>query len=223
VLEEYRGIYRDRHGEESVIIRNDGQKLSMTIRGVDFSGHSMDGMEPTDKSDRPALANFILNQYSENACHLCACRIAYEVPLPVIDREQIIAGVLTVHLDLGTPAERGFLDRESLCLTLTVGADTYRGSGVSGWFEGELLEIQKILPDGMYMKACINCAFSDYSVYGHGLFGGMPCFRNQKGRYLSVKTKDQYMDIMDDYAQIVQETYLCPEFERRAPGTGYRG
>jgi hypothetical protein len=29
--------------------------------------------------------------------------------------------------------------------------------------------------------------------------------------------------LSDRYDRLVQETYLCPEFERRIPGTGYRG
>ncbi len=108
-------------------------------------------------------------------------------------------------------------------MTLTVDDKTYTGSGTSGLFEYELLEIQAALPDDVFLIACINCAFSDYSVYGQGLFGTMLCFRNNKAAYLAVRDKDEYMAIMDDYAEIVQETYLCPEFERRTPGTGYRG
>ncbi len=73
------------------------------------------------------------------------------------------------------------------------------------------------------MKACINCAFSDYSVYGHDIFGNMDCFRHCKAAYLSVKNKGDYMALRCPVVDRVQETYLCPEFERRTPGTGYRG
>ncbi len=32
-----------------------------------------------------------------------------------------------------------------------------------------------------------------------------------------------FFEIWDRMTGVVQETYLCPEFERRRPGTGYRG
>ena len=46
--------------------------------------------------------------------------------------------------------------------------------------EDELLDIQRQMPEGTYLKACINCAFSDYCPGGHGLFGGLACFRDNK-------------------------------------------
>ena len=56
----------------------------------------------------------------------------------------------------------------------------------------------------------------------------MICFRANKAGYLAIPQgedfeKDDYFDVMDTVSEMVQETYLCPEFERRAPGTGYRG
>jgi hypothetical protein len=75
----------------------------------------------------------------------------------------------------------------------------------------------------MYLKACINCAFSDYSPCGHGLFGGLACFRDNKQAYLSVQTKRDLFEIWSTMTEFVQETFLCSEFERRAPGAGYRG
>jgi hypothetical protein len=44
-----------------------------------------------------------------------------------------------------------------------------------------------------------------------------------QAQYLKVTTKDEFWTVHDRYDRMVQETYLCPEFERRIPGTGYRG
>src|SRR3954469_23584389 len=89
-------------------------------------------------------------------------------------------------------------------------------------------DLQRKLPPGPFMKACINCDFSDYSPYGHGLFGNMICFRANKAGYLALPSgadfeKDAYFAVIDTVSEMVQETHLCPEFERRQPGTGYRG
>ncbi len=109
-------------------------------------------------------------------------------------------------------------------LELSVMGKVYKSSGKSGgWFEDELLEIQVALPESTYMKACINCTFSDYAPAGNGMFGCMACFRDNKAGYLAVRNKSDLYRIWDTKTEWVQETYLCSEFERRVPGTGYRG
>ncbi|HJZ54297.1 MAG TPA: DUF6304 family protein [Gemmataceae bacterium] len=111
---------------------------------------------------------------------------------------------------------------------VAVNGQTYSSNGKSGWFEDEMLDVQRKLLPGTFMKACINCAFSDYSPYGHGLFGNMICFRANKAGYLALPSgedfsKDAYFDVLRTVSETVQETHLCPEFERRKPGIGYRG
>jgi hypothetical protein len=51
----------------------------------------------------------------------------------------------------------------------------------------------------------------------------MMCFRNLKAEYVKVTTKEQFWSLHGRQDRLVQETYVCPEFERRIPGTGYRG
>ena len=73
------------------------------------------------------------------------------------------------------------------------------------------------LPDGVFMKICVNCLYSDYSPHGHGLFGWMMCFRNLKAEYLKVTSKAEFWSVHNRYDRLVQETYICPEFARRVP------
>lgn len=214
----YQGRYTDRFGEVPITIDNDGRVLRTTIRGVRFWGYDFDGLSPEEGTPPEELASFTLQRGD-----LCSCIIECAIPIPVKVGEEIAEGRLHFRLDLGGPADNGGIDRETLSLLLAVGGNTFSGSGTSGWFEDELLELQAALPEGTYMKACINCAFSDYSPYGHGLFGGMACFRGNKEEYLSAKTKADVFRVWDTLTEFVQETYLCPEFQRRRPGTGYRG
>ena len=67
---------------------------------------------------------------------------------------------------------------------------------------------------------CFTCLYSDYSPAGHGLLG-MRCHRNAKEQYLAVRAKVDYWSV--PVAEDVMESYLCPKYERRVPGTGYRG
>jgi hypothetical protein len=146
--------------------------------------------------------------------------------MPVVYGGETLTGELHMHFELGDPRpdpKRG-LDREVLQLTLTVAGQSFTsGKTESGWFEDELVGIQAALPAGMYMKCCFTCAFSDYHPVGNSLFGDLACFRDNKEAYRQVWSKYQLFEIWDTRTDFVQETLLCPEFERREPGAGYRG
>ncbi len=45
--------------------------------------------------------------------------------------------------------------------------------------------------------------------------------RRQPGAEVAVRSKADYWKV--PVTEQVPETYLCPEYERRVPGTGYRG
>jgi len=213
----YPARYTDRYGVESTTLRNNGARLYLRLRGVTFSGADFDSLEPDPHAAPEALATFDLHGGA-----LCNCTIECEIPLPVVQESRTIASPLEVHLELGRPTATGCLDREVLILSLRLEGQSFRSAGDSGWFEDELLTLQSSLPAGSYLKACIGCAHADYSPYGHGLFGGIACFRNWKEEHSRVKDKFDLFAILDK-AELVQETYLCPEFERRRPNSGYRG
>lgn len=222
-MKTYPARYKDRSGEEWTAIQDDGGSLTMVVRGVRFRGRDFDGFEPEGVSDPAQLASFTFLHGS-----LCFCVIKADIPVPVVTPTGAVDGQLTFELELGEPLPTGQMDRERLTLRLAVNGQTYLSDGKLGWFEDEMLDVQRKLPPGTFMKACINCAFSDYSPYGHGLFGNMICFRANKAGYLALPSgadfeKDAYFDVMDTVSEMVQETHLCPEFERRQPGTGYRG
>jgi hypothetical protein len=65
-----------------------------------------------------------------------------------------------------------------------------------------------------------SCLFSDYSPAGHGLTG-IRCHRGAKQLYLAVRSKPDYWHV--PLTEAVPETYVCNEYQRRIPGTGYRG
>jgi len=219
----YPARYKDKFGEESTRILNDGDSLTMMVRGVRFNGNDFDGFEPQDVTGPAQLSSFTFLHGS-----LCFCVIEADIPMPVVTHSGIVDSLLTFELTLGEPQPTGQMSQERLKLWLKVNDQRYSSEGKTGWFEGEMLKLQSKLPIDTFMKTCINCAFSDYSPYGHGLFGNMICFRANKLGYLALSSvedfdKDDYFDVMDTVSEMVQETHLCPEFERRDPGTGYRG
>jgi hypothetical protein len=211
------GTYCDARGQDAIAFLNDGETLRTTIRGVEFAGPDFDSMSPVDRTSD--LVDFTLSRTD-----LCACCFAFDIPVPVVVHGTDAPGVLHVRLELGAPAHNGGIDRERLDLVLEYGEHRVASSGRSrGFFEDELADIRRQLPEHVFIKACINCLYSDYSPFGHGLYGGMMCFRNIKAEYLQVRSKRDLFSLHGRQDRFVQETYLCSEFSRRIPGTGYRG
>jgi hypothetical protein len=218
VMDTYPARYTDTNGSSDAVITNDGHQLQLHVRDTRFCGRDFDSFEPDDSADPSVLALFCTSRGS-----LCNCVLEWTMPIMVSNLGAELPGLLRLRLELGTETERGSLSREDIFIILEFGGQEFSSSGKGGWFEDELNDIQDKLPAGILMRACINCLYSDYSPSGHGLFGWMLCFRNRKADYLRVKSKDDFWRVHDYFEEMVQETYLCQEFERRVPGTGYRG
>lgn len=217
-MDRYPATWSDPNGTVSTSISNDGAELRMSVRGVEFAGRDFESFSPVEGTPPDRLAGFSIH----HGC-LCSYRLKWRMPIPVRIDARTVVGGLWVGLVVGDPGPNGSLVGGHLQIALDYGGFWFQGSGTSGWFESELLEIREQLPAGTHLLACIDCLYSDYSPYGSGMFGSMMCFRNLKEEYLRVSTKDELFEIHDRYDRTVQETYLCPEFEKREPGTGYRG
>jgi Family of unknown function (DUF6304) len=214
----YPGLYQDAQGVEAVTVRNDGQTLRVALRGVEFRGRDFDALEPEPGVEVAEKAGLRLSHGA-----LCACQLDFTMPLEIATAEGARTCEMRVALTLGEPGPDGALDREELLLELAFEGRTLRSSGKDGYFEGALLAIGRQLPEGAYVRACIGCALSDYNPVGNGCFGGLACFRGNKAAYLRVRSKTELFAVWPTMTDYVQETYLCPEFERRTPGAGYRG
>lgn len=214
MLAVYPTVYRDAHGEEETVIENDGQTLRMVVRGVEFEGNDFDSFTPVNQE--------LGSQFAFRNGDLCGYSINCDIPVIAAGSGQEKVVALHVLLDLGEPTAEGRIDKEDLILTLEVEREALKSSGKSGgFFELEMLDIQRLLPARTYMKCCFNCAFSGYSPGGNGMWL-MFCHRNHKEEYLKANDKSEWFRLIDLAAGRVQETYLCPEFQRWNGETGYR-
>ncbi|MGC4118501.1 MAG: DUF6304 family protein [Myxococcales bacterium] len=211
--------YRDAQGELATALFNDGKTLSMELGGVRFEGPDFDSLTVASPEGAAVPARFTLSSCGD----LCACVLELELPVTVASPRGEEEGGLEVRLVLGAPSPNGGIDAEQLALALRLKDRRLRSPGTSGWFEDELASLQRQLRDGVHLKCCFGCAFSDYSPAGHALFGSLGCFRRNKAGYAAAKTKEALFALWAADAESVQETDLCPEFDRRVPGTGYRG
>lgn len=221
MLTHYQAKYRDKYGEEETVIENDGHNLRMVVRGVQFSSGDSTTWETTVESEEEFYLRRIQATYSDNRFELCYFSLSWVMPIRMIQQDRDIIADLHVCLDynesIGHPAMGAFM----YTFRLVVNEQAFEWQ--SQMFSSLSGEPRELLPDGLYLKACINCAYSDYSPFGYDTFGTLECYRGNKSGYLSVKTKHDLLDIEDTVTEFVQETYLCPEFCLRQVGTGFRG
>ncbi|MHC5907635.1 DUF6304 family protein [Streptomyces sp. S6] len=216
------GHYTDRHGREAVVFVSDGRaRIRTTIRGVPFEGDRMD--------DLCALSGEPLGEaFTFAGGALRSCLLEWQEPLPVtVEGEGTRAGALHCTLRLGDPhPDRPGIDVQELDVFLRLDGRDHPAEGVHHDFESALHEIQRRLPAGTRVKACVACAWSDYHPFGSPLMGGLACFRDAKDTYRRVTGKDGPDNIFDSWdlrTEFVQETWVCEEFEDRAGNPGYRG
>lgn len=144
----------------------------------------------------------------------------FSIPLQVVDKHTNTS--IEASLYIGIMLQNN-PNKQTAELILHIPNETLSYKGKSGFFEIALQQIQKQLPENYHLKCCFGCAFSDYSVYGQAFWGTMLCYEHIREKYSQVKDKDEFMEIMEEYNGIVAETHLCPEFQIRKKGTGYRG
>jgi hypothetical protein len=137
---------------------------------VSFTGDSFDDMTPATSPD--AEIPFSLHHGA-----LCSCTIEWTMPVTLATRDSDQAADLHCRLILGDPGQRGGLDREDLHLTLHHNTGHATNPAAAGDFETALIAVQRALPPGVDLKACISCGLSDYPPGGSGLFGSLACFR----------------------------------------------
>lgn len=85
IFETYPAVYRDRHGTETTVIYNDGQRVWCLLRGITFIGWMLDDFEPAPGADPDVLATFTL-QRGENYTELCGCELEWDMPAQVVAR-----------------------------------------------------------------------------------------------------------------------------------------
>jgi hypothetical protein len=214
------GEYQDRDGHEAIRWRLESSRrykfprleVFTTIRGVDLWSTDFDSLEPLDHS--AATGQLPLNRAGE----LYDCVLSGDLPCILAVGEQRRPVTIAFSLDLhpGIASRPG--STHELSLSLVLDAVPYQVTD-DLFLEG-VLRLEQALPPGAQLACCATCLFSDYSPDGRGLTG-IRCHRDAKDQYLAVRSKRDYRSV--PVTEDVPETYLCDEYQRRVPGTGYRG
>lgn len=212
MLHAYPAIYQDKHGVVRTTLFNDGRELWMMLRGIEFRSSQFDDFEPPADCAADKLTTFSLDKYRQVIDYELEC----DIPIPVATVAGEMQGVLhsrTVHSS--NPEPRFPYGTLIWILTLRYGNRELVSSGKSrGWFLDEFLEIQRQMPEGEYVKCCLNCVHCDSHPGGPALFGQWSCFRDNETGFLAARTKQERMAIWSTKTEDVQEIHLCPQFKR---------
>lgn len=187
-------------------------EIRARIRNVDVWGADFDGLEPddADAADDSALP-------LSPAGEVARCVLTGDLPCTVDVEGRRRPTTVHFELDLREHPDRPTHDQKNLQLSMVLDDTVYVIA--DDWFEDGTRRLDDALRPN-HLVCCVTCLYSDYSPGGHGLMG-MRCHRDAKSQYLAVRSKTDYWPV--PVTEDVPETYLCDEYERRVPGTGYRG
>jgi len=218
------GRYEDARGSESITWTvlpstrgsppgQAGFELHTAIRGVPYWGYCLEGLS-TD--DMEAATNAGLPEDLGESSAM-PHQLSGDLPVLLEKEGEQIQAVVSFLLNEPPPT---WNDPDGKYLRLSITVDGQKYEVWHEWFEDGLQRLEGELPEGVTFVCCVTCLYSDYSPAGHGLLG-MSCHRGAKAQYLAVRSKSDYFKV--PRTEEVMETHVCPEFQRRIPGTGYRG
>ncbi|WP_299626575.1 DUF6304 family protein [uncultured Tenacibaculum sp.] len=223
----YKGVFKNSFLEEEIEIKNDFETLSFCIGLLKFEGVTIDDFELLnfEKYTTKQLQNFSFNKVISGDSFIyevCDYQLVFLIPISLIHfkSNKTLPTELKITSLCGKASKSGGLDTYELTLELNINGKYYTGFG--DLFEIAAENLLKKLKSEYVFKNCFGCNFSDYSPFGTSTFGSMMCFKNQKEKYLKVKTKAEYFNLDVCYSH-VQETFYCNEFEIRKKNIGYRG
>ncbi|MDF1661913.1 MAG: DUF6304 family protein [Planctomycetota bacterium] len=213
----YPAFFADQFGSDQTYIENNGETLTMRVRGVRFTSEDFEDFEFAETVPVKKLEEFQIHQGS-----LCGFSLLCTIPMLVSFPEGDLTAQLHVNLVVGQPNDRGNINDSDLAFQLICDDLDIRTEKGHSSFEDGLNEINSRLPSGVYLRACYSCRYSDYHPVGESAFGHMACFRDNKEAYLKVKAKGELFKMWDTLSLYVQETHVCPEFAKRLPNQFYR-
>ncbi len=176
-------------------------EIEAVIRGVGVSGTDFDGLAPDEPTDR-----LLLNAAGE----LTDCILEVAAPAKLSDQTE---ARLLLHMELrrGHPAPL-----TTARILHRLGSCEHTDEEI---FEDVLSRLNGMLGEATW-QCCLTCGLSDYSPGGQSLMG-MRCHRDSREEYRACRGKREYWAI--PVTEEVPEFYVCPTWEPRQPGTGYRG
>jgi hypothetical protein len=206
--------YSDKKGEIKTEMTNNGSELRIKLDGIEFLSTNLGDFKTinTDKQNK----RFDFDKYGTLTNY--SLFVQFPIRIEINDCEKITTLDCKLKSTISSIGVNQTISDSKIQI-----ANKIIEIGSFDLFESAFDRLNQKINSNIKLKCCSNCLYADYSVFGQDFWGTMLCFKNIKNEYLKVKHKGDYMNIMDNYTQQVQETHYCNEFEKRIDGTGYRG
>ncbi|MGW4352566.1 DUF6304 family protein [Nocardia sp. NPDC004582] len=211
------GSYEDGRGREPIKWRIEpydaagwtgGYEISTVVRGIPLSGGDLDCIDPDPPDPRAREVLSLEDRFDS----LTRCRLTGDLPCTVMVSGNRRAEIIRFTVDLRPEPQR-----DDLHLGVTLHGAAYETDCHD--FETGLRQLTEALPEGTALLCCYTCRYSGYSPVS-GQIMGMRCYRQAKDQYLAAKTEHAIWSV--PATEAVPETYLCPQYQVRVPGTGFR-
>ena len=223
----YKGILETNLDVSEIEIKNDFEYLKFEIDGFKFVGTSFDDFELLNYENysKTELERFSFNKIrcgNRFVYELCDYKLIVNIPTKIKDVEtgKAFKENLEMKVEIGKSIGKGMTEDVKVSLNLKIFNKNY--SAINFDFEDGANEIINQIEPKYKFNNCFGCNYSDYSPYGKAIFGTMLCFKNQKEKYIKVKSKGEFFKLGKE-DRIVQEIYQCSEYEPRGINVGYRG
>jgi len=201
----YPTTYIDNFGREESSFVSDGMSLKIQLRNHTFTGQNFDSLE-LKVAEKDTNSNFSFNEYDS----LTNCCFKIKIPIKLKRNSEILDAILSIEIVLEN-------SKYPLIKIFELTFDNNRfdlqnGKETGMWFETQMAQLQRLLPQNIKINSCIFCAYSNYWVAGSDSFGTLLCFKNIKDKIVAVKNKNEYVDIAENNSVSTQETFWCSEF-----------
>jgi hypothetical protein len=206
--------YEDRFGLVDTVCRSNGRELIFELRGRAFRGENFNLLDVDGPDDMASLPDdqFPVDRYGD----LLAC-FTIELPLPVL-------GAVEPAAQLGLSFDYRDGDDCLIDATLRLDGALWRTTArrARGFVELCLIDLQRQLPDGVFLACCLSCRWSNYYPGGNPEFGAIGCFVAWPGA-ADIAGKGDTIHAWHDarrqqQVHLMQETWSCPLFRLLQPG-----
>ncbi|MAT99415.1 MAG: hypothetical protein CL608_19925 [Anaerolineaceae bacterium] len=205
ILKTFHGTYQDKHGTDAVELQigNDGHSLQILVRDAEFTGFSIDLLMI---NSNPLSKEFPLKH--KNCLH--SFELDCEAPFMLVGQNHEANGSLKIQCKVPATEEE-WEDAAFLKLSLTSNNKNVQIDWCKAGFEDELHNLQKKLPEGVFLKCCFNCEFSSYNPYvNSGVMGQLCCFVDSEDKFAT--HGKGYHGWETHKPVFVQELHLCSQF-----------
>lgn len=201
--------YKDKFGKEKTEITTDGSTMYLTMRGIKFKGVDFESLEGAIETNK-----FQYEMYQDGSGVLTNFRMEIELSVKLHHKNKTVFSKIKFNIGVGNKLK---IETPKDTVELETPFGRFKSQKKIEYFEGSIIEIQKMLPSNTQLIICLSCKYSNYHPVGNGMFGALYCFKQMKNKVANVNNKHDLMNLWTEEAVLnnhifnVHEVFDCAE------------